>query len=398
MYRLSDKTSLFLKKILGDNPDNITYLDQSDPEALDKTIRFLHDNESALERIDSFEDMMDFCFSHEQWTKFRDKKLNDITPGNILEEYVISPTVIDTNEPFGKTVDRQREREVMEFMENKSSKEQHTTKNTLEEHGISQTVLNDDDSHLKEEDLINERLNQKYERFKKENDMNEEYMNGNIGKEFHRLDCRNPYAAHKSFEELSGNKTPDGPSEEKHNPKDLMKEACDTLKTHLNKRLTDPDVNTANNDSELKAGSGYQSGGINTSDYTENVDLSEKECRDMSEVSELISKLADKHNCDHVIFTKDPSAFETDMKEMQELKDKLDGKYEMVNHPQHYNSSSIETIEKMVRIWGPEQTATWCEMTAFKYRERIGNKPDNSLEQEMGKIRWYESKARELRS
>ena len=77
-----------------------------------------------------------------------------------------------------------------------------------------------------------------------------------------------------------------------------------------------------------------------------------------------------------------------------------DGKkpsYEMVNHPSHYNSSSIETIEKMRRIWGNENTALWCEMTAFKYRDRIGNKPDNSNDQEVGKIKWYEAKAKELR-
>lgn len=73
-------------------------------------------------------------------------------------------------------------------------------------------------------------------------------------------------------------------------------------------------------------------------------------------------------------------------------------KYEMVNHPTHYNSSSVETIEKMRRIWGNEATALWCEMTAFKYRDRIGNKPDNPIEQEVGKIQWYEKKAKELRN
>lgn len=72
-------------------------------------------------------------------------------------------------------------------------------------------------------------------------------------------------------------------------------------------------------------------------------------------------------------------------------------KYEMVNHPQHYNSTSIETIEKMRRIWGNEKVALWCEMTAFKYRDRIGNKPENPIEQEIGKIKWYEEKAKSLR-
>tara|TARA_R110001592_G_scaffold265951_2_gene531561 strand:- start:1816 stop:2085 length:270 start_codon:yes stop_codon:yes gene_type:complete len=70
--------------------------------------------------------------------------------------------------------------------------------------------------------------------------------------------------------------------------------------------------------------------------------------------------------------------------------------YDMIN-PSHYKNSSIETIEKMRRIWGNEITATHCEMCAFKYRDRIGSKPGNSVDQELGKIKWYEDKAVELR-
>lgn len=73
-------------------------------------------------------------------------------------------------------------------------------------------------------------------------------------------------------------------------------------------------------------------------------------------------------------------------------------KYEMVNHPEHYNTYSMEVIDMMVKIWGPEATATWCEMTAFKYRMRMGTKPgDNSMDQELEKERWYLEKAKELR-
>ena len=35
-------------------------------------------------------------------------------------------------------------------------------------------------------------------------------------------------------------------------------------------------------------------------------------------------------------------------------------------------------------------------MTAFKYRMRIGNKPDQPLERELAKAKWYEDKAKEL--
>lgn len=69
--------------------------------------------------------------------------------------------------------------------------------------------------------------------------------------------------------------------------------------------------------------------------------------------------------------------------------------YDMIN-PNHYKNSSIETIEKMRRIWGDEKVAIYCEITAFKYRDRIGTKPGQPLDQEMSKIKWYEAKAKEL--
>ena len=71
--------------------------------------------------------------------------------------------------------------------------------------------------------------------------------------------------------------------------------------------------------------------------------------------------------------------------------------YEMVNNPKHYNNYSIEVIDMMEGIWGKEQTALWCEMTAYKYRMRVGTKPDNSIEQDLAKEKWYLDKAKELR-
>lgn len=72
--------------------------------------------------------------------------------------------------------------------------------------------------------------------------------------------------------------------------------------------------------------------------------------------------------------------------------------YEHVNHPKHHNNYSVEVIDMMVSIYGIEATATWCEMTAFKYRMRVGTKPDNPVEQYLDKERWYLNKAKELRS
>lgn len=72
--------------------------------------------------------------------------------------------------------------------------------------------------------------------------------------------------------------------------------------------------------------------------------------------------------------------------------------YEMVNHPKHYNLYEKEVIDMMVDIWGLDNTATWCEMTAFKYRMRMGTKPENPIQQDLDKEKWYLDKARELRS
>lgn len=52
----------------------------------------------------------------------------------------------------------------------------------------------------------------------------------------------------------------------------------------------------------------------------------------------------------------------------------------------------------MEAIYGVEATIIFCEMTAFKYRMRVGTKPDNSVEQDLQKERWYLNKAKELRA
>lgn len=72
--------------------------------------------------------------------------------------------------------------------------------------------------------------------------------------------------------------------------------------------------------------------------------------------------------------------------------------YEMVNHPTHYNQYDIEVIDMIIRIWGPEAAALWCDITAFKYRMRMGTKPGNSIDQDINKERWYLNKAAELKS
>lgn len=71
--------------------------------------------------------------------------------------------------------------------------------------------------------------------------------------------------------------------------------------------------------------------------------------------------------------------------------------YEMVNHPNHYNAYSVEVIDMMEKIWGPKYVGIWCMLTAWKYRQRMGLKPGNSVEEDLQKEQWYLNKCEEMR-
>lgn len=81
---------------------------------------------------------------------------------------------------------------------------------------------------------------------------------------------------------------------------------------------------------------------------------------------------------------------------MSECVNNSEKTYEHVNHPSHYNNYDVEVIDMMKRIWGIEDTIRWCEMTAFKYRMRMGTKPGNTLEQDLKKEKWYLDKKKDL--
>lgn len=72
-------------------------------------------------------------------------------------------------------------------------------------------------------------------------------------------------------------------------------------------------------------------------------------------------------------------------------------KFDMVKCPAYYHSYNIETLEMMERIWGIEAVISYCKLSAFKYRMRLGLKAgNNSLEKDMKKEQWYLHKAIEL--
>ncbi len=72
---------------------------------------------------------------------------------------------------------------------------------------------------------------------------------------------------------------------------------------------------------------------------------------------------------------------------------------EMVNHPLHYqglevSGTNVECIDAMEGLKGWYNTAIFCELNAFKYNWRVGEK--DMIPQELGKIAWYGNKAKEL--
>lgn len=78
---------------------------------------------------------------------------------------------------------------------------------------------------------------------------------------------------------------------------------------------------------------------------------------------------------------------------------KEEPKKEMVNHPIHYqglevNGTNVECIDAMEGLKGWYNTAIFCELNAFKYNWRVGEK--DMIPQELGKIAWYGDKAKEL--
>lgn len=84
-----------------------------------------------------------------------------------------------------------------------------------------------------------------------------------------------------------------------------------------------------------------------------------------------------------------------------------DDRYEMVNHPKHYNNYDVEVVDMMEKIWGTKATMEWCKMTAYKYRMRMGTKPaeedtkeamKSKLMEDFEKEQWYLDKAAKLKS
>jgi hypothetical protein len=69
--------------------------------------------------------------------------------------------------------------------------------------------------------------------------------------------------------------------------------------------------------------------------------------------------------------------------------------YQEVNSPAHYNGYSVEVIDMMERIFGPEKLSAFCELNAFKYLMRAGKKGYAATD--LAKEEWYLDKLKELK-
>jgi hypothetical protein len=70
-------------------------------------------------------------------------------------------------------------------------------------------------------------------------------------------------------------------------------------------------------------------------------------------------------------------------------------KFDHIN-PNYYKKNSKEIYQMMIDIWGIEKYIAFCEMNAFKYRMRLGDKPDQPIERDLDKAKWYENMAKQL--
>jgi hypothetical protein len=68
-------------------------------------------------------------------------------------------------------------------------------------------------------------------------------------------------------------------------------------------------------------------------------------------------------------------------------------KYDQAGNASHYDNR-INTLVLIERTWGTYEAMVFCEITAFKYRARIGRKDDPALE--LTKLKWYETQAKRL--
>ena len=119
--------------------------------------------------------------------------------------------------------------------------------------------------------------------------------------------------------------------------------------------------------------------------------------KDVTSTKELMEKvLSNNTNQPGEFVISIPQDYETTMEENNNTECNIH--YEEVNHPNHYNVYDVEVVEMMERIFGIEETMSWCKLNAFKYRMRAGEKPTSTVEKDLKKEKWCLNKYHELKT
>lgn len=135
------------------------------------------------------------------------------------------------------------------------------------------------------------------------------------------------------------------------------------------------------------------------------------EKRNSKITDELIEKYPNiKEDTDRIISSIENDVLEDNMKcRTNANKDIRDGvkkllnniNYESVDSPKHYNLYDTEVVKMMELIFGPEKTANWAQLNAFKYRMRMGLKPTAPMEEDFKKeqkcLKIYEELKKKLK-
>lgn len=79
---------------------------------------------------------------------------------------------------------------------------------------------------------------------------------------------------------------------------------------------------------------------------------------------------------------------------VKESNGQIESIYDSKGNAKHYKSERLNAIHIFERTYGTYGVMVHCEITALKYRLRMGKKPGQSLEQEILKAEWYENAAK----
>lgn len=65
--------------------------------------------------------------------------------------------------------------------------------------------------------------------------------------------------------------------------------------------------------------------------------------------------------------------------------------YEYVDKPKHYDFFDEQAIDIIAKTLTKEELRGFLMGTALRYRLRLGDKPNEPIERDLGKAQWYEN-------